>query len=203
MLARNDEGESQWSSSGSGTPNTPAQTVSFDADLYIVPEGSSVTVTVNLSPAADREVSIPVTLFSGSAEATDYTVTGLTNGELSFARNDAWNPTPEPTVEPTPEPTVEPTPEPTVEPTPEPTVEPTPEAAETVTPQTTPMATVSPGTTPAATPEPSPSPTETPALAARADVGDGGFPLWAIVVIVVGVIGLAGGVFYLTRVRNR
>ena len=122
-------------------------------------------------------------------------------------------PTPEPTVTPTPEPTVTPTPEPTVTPTPEPTVTPTPEPTAgpeptatptpepTVTP--TPEPTVTPTPEPTAGPEPTatptPEPTATPTLAPGPVDDGGGFPIWAIVLLVVGIPALIGGGWYLLR----
>ena len=53
---------------------TPLQ-VSFSQSSYSVDEGDDVTITVNVSPAADRGFEVPVS-FSGSAEPGDYTVTG-------------------------------------------------------------------------------------------------------------------------------
>ena len=88
---------------------------------------------------------------------------------------------PEPTATPTPEPTVGP--EPTATPTPEPTVGPEP----TATP--TPEPTVGPE--PTATPTPEPVPED--------EDDDGGFPIWAIVLLVVGVPALIGGGWYLLR----
>ena len=89
---------------------------------------------------------------------------------------------PEPTATSTPEPTVGP--EPTATPTPEPTVGPEP----TATP--TPEPTVGPE--PAATPTPEPT-------AQGPEDDDGGFPIWAIVLLVVGVPALIGGGWYLLR----
>ena len=102
-------------------------------------------------------------------------------------------PTPEPTVTPTPEPTVTPTPEPTVTPTPEPMVTPTPEPMVTPTPE--PMVTPTPEPTVTPTPEPMVTPTPVPGP----EDDDGGFPIWAIVLLVVGVPALIGGGWYLLR----
>ena len=68
--------------------------VDFDDTDYRVVEGESVTVTVTLTPAADREVVIPIAatsymLASFPAETGDYTVTGLSSGNLAFAVGDA------------------------------------------------------------------------------------------------------------------
>ena len=110
-------------------------------------------------------------------------------------------PTPEPTVTPTPEPTVTPTPEPTVTPTPEPTVTPTPEPTVTPTPEPTVTPTPEPMVTP--TPEPTVTPTPEPMVTPTPEPGpeddDGGFPIWAIVLLVVGVPALIGGGWYLLR----
>ena len=88
---------------------------------------------------------------------------------------------PEPTATPTPEPTVGP--EPTATPTPEPTVG--PEPAATPTPE------------PTVGPEPAATPTPEPTVEPEDD--DGGFPIWAIVLLVVGVPALIGGGWYLLR----
>ena len=116
-------------------------------------------------------------------------------------------PTPEPTVTPTPEPTATPTPEPTVTPTPEPTVTPTPEPTATPTPEPTatptPEPTVTPTPEPTATPTPEPTvgpePTATPTPEPGPEDDDGGFPIWAIVLLVVGIPALIGGGWYLLR----
>ncbi len=63
--------------------------VSFDEATYSVNEGSSVTVTVNVSPGADRSLEIPVSVTNGSAESDDYSVPGLTGGKLSFISGDS------------------------------------------------------------------------------------------------------------------
>ena len=62
--------------------------VSFDEAMYSVDEGSSVTVTVNVSPNADRSVDVPVSISSNNAESGDYEVSGLTAGKLSFTTED-------------------------------------------------------------------------------------------------------------------
>ena len=108
--------------------------------------------------------------------------------------------TPKPTVTPTPEPTATLTPAPAATPTPEPTMTPTPRPTATLTP----VPTATPELT--ATPEPTamPVPTATPTPApSKAHTGDRGFPQWAMVVIIIVVIGLAGGAFLLARMRRR
>ena len=110
--------------------------------------------------------------------------------------------TPKPTVTPTPEPTATLTPAPAATPTPEPTMTPTPRPTATLTP--VPTATATPELT--ATPEPTamPVPTATPTPGpSKAHTRDGGFPQWAMVVIIIVVIGLAGGAFLLARMRRR
>ena len=63
--------------------------VSFDEATYTVNEGSSVTVTVNVSPDADRSVEVPISINSNDAESGDYSVSGLTDGNLSFTSGDS------------------------------------------------------------------------------------------------------------------
>ena len=70
------------------SPTTTALEVSFGEAAYTVNEGSSVTVTVNLSPDADRSVEVPVSVTGGTADSADYSVSGLTGGKLSFASGD-------------------------------------------------------------------------------------------------------------------
>ena len=121
----------------------------------------------------------------------------------------APEPTPEPTATRTPEPTATPTPKPTATPTPKPTATPTPEPTATrtpeptLTPTTEPM--VTPTTEPTVTPTPEPmlTPTPEPMLTPTPEPGpeddDGGFPIWAIVLLVVGVPAVIGGGWYLLR----
>ena len=109
-------------------------------------------------------------------------------------------PTPEPTVgpEPTATPTPEPTvgPEPTATPTPEPTVGPEPTATPTPEPTVGPEPAATPTPEPTVGPEPTATPTPEPG---GPEDDDGGFPIWAIVLLVVGVPALIGGGWYLLR----
>ncbi|MCY4661994.1 MAG: tandem-95 repeat protein [Acidobacteria bacterium] len=71
-----------------------ALVVDFDDTDYRLVEGNSLTVTVTLTPVADREVVIPIEVTpypnaAWAAETTDYTVSGLTGGNLAFAIGDA------------------------------------------------------------------------------------------------------------------
>ena len=84
VQARNSEGDSDWSDSGEGSIPSKLN-ISFSSSTYSVNEGISATITVTVSPAADRGLSIPVTVTAGSAESGDYSVSGLTNGKLAFA----------------------------------------------------------------------------------------------------------------------
>ena len=138
-------------------------------------------------------------------------------------------PTPAPTPTPTPAPTPTPTPTPTPAPTPAPTPTtapaptattpaPTPTTAPAptaTTPAPTPTTAPAPtATTPAPTPTTAPAPTATtptPAPTATPTVGPGvteeeggGLPVWASIVIIIGVLGLVvvGGLFFL-RSRTR
>lgn len=74
VRSRNNEGKSAWSPSGDGSiPNLLE--VSFSSSNYSTTEGGDTTVTVNVSPAADRDLVIPVTLSAGTAEAGDFSPT--------------------------------------------------------------------------------------------------------------------------------
>ena len=68
----------------------PALTVAFDPASYSTTEGGDpVTVKVSLNRASDRDITIPITVMpQGATEADDYTVSGLTDGTLSFAPGD-------------------------------------------------------------------------------------------------------------------
>ena len=65
-------------------------TVAYGASSYSATEGGGpVEVAVRLRPAADRAVSIPITVTAGDAEADDYTLSDLTSGQrLPFAVGD-------------------------------------------------------------------------------------------------------------------
>ena len=67
-----------------------ALTVAFDPASYSTTEGGDpVTVKVSLNRASDRDITIPITVMpQGATEADDYTVSGLTDGTLSFAPGD-------------------------------------------------------------------------------------------------------------------
>ena len=84
VQARNSEGPSGWSPTGEGTISARLD-VTLSPASQTVNEGSSATITVTVSPAADRELSIPISVTRGTAEADDYSVSGLTNGTLTFA----------------------------------------------------------------------------------------------------------------------
>ena len=70
-------------------PPQTLPTVSYRSAAYTVREGSSVTITVTLSPAADRTVTVPITVTADSAESGDYTVAGLTGNALTFDVGDS------------------------------------------------------------------------------------------------------------------
>ena len=84
VAAKNSEGPSGWSPSGDAEI-PQLLNVAFSSETYEVTEGNSATVTVTVSPDADRELPIPISVTHGSAESGDYTVSGLTNGNLTFA----------------------------------------------------------------------------------------------------------------------
>ena len=69
---------------GTHTIMVLARTVSFSASSYSVTEGGSVGIRVTMSPAANRDYTIPITVTRRTAESTDYSVLGLPavfNGE--------------------------------------------------------------------------------------------------------------------------
>ena len=126
-------------------------------------------------------------------------------------------PTPMPTATPTPMPTLTPTPMPTA--TPQPTATPRPTATATVIPTATPVPTATaiptavpteipptPTVAPTATtvpPAPTPTVAPTPTPVTPEEEG-GGFPVWAIVLIVIAAVLVVGAVIlYIVRTRLR
>ena len=120
-------------------------------------------------------------------------------------------PTLGPTLTPVPTPTTAPAPTATTAPTATPTTAPAPTAttAPTATPTTAPAPAAM--TAPTATPTTAPAPAATTAPTATPTVGPGvteeeggGLPVWASIVIIIGVLGLVvvGGLFFL-RSRRR
>ena len=79
VRAINDEGSGEWSEAGVGTTVIVQLSVRFGAAAYSVDEGSSVTVTVLLSPAADRDVVVPIVTTSAARSAAG------TPASVSFA----------------------------------------------------------------------------------------------------------------------
>ena len=88
VRSKNSEGESDWSPTGEGTIPS-SLSVSFSPGSQTVNEGSTATFTVTVDPAADRSLSIPISVTRGTAEASDYSVSGLTNGTLTLADTDS------------------------------------------------------------------------------------------------------------------
>ena len=84
VRSKNAEGVSAWSDTGEGT--IPARlNVTFSPATRSVNEGSSASYTVTVSPAADRGLSIPVSISRGTAESGDFSPTSTT---LIFASGD-------------------------------------------------------------------------------------------------------------------
>ena len=83
VMAENDEGEGQWSEPGVGT--TASLVVAYNQATYLVDEGESVTIKVDLSPAATEALGIPISITSTNAEPGDYEVSGLTDDALHFS----------------------------------------------------------------------------------------------------------------------
>ena len=76
-----------------GTPSQAVVTIKdddacpsvlFDAASHTVFEGTSHVFQVQLSTSANERRSVPVTITNGTAESGDYTVTGVTNGAVTF-----------------------------------------------------------------------------------------------------------------------
>ena len=87
VMAKNDEGPGEWSEPGADT--TASLVVAYDQATYPVDEGESVTITVNLSPAATEALDVPIIVETGgTAEDGDYDLSGLTNGDLAFDQDD-------------------------------------------------------------------------------------------------------------------
>ena len=80
VQAINDEGSGGWSEPGVGT--TDSLVVAYNSDTYSVDEGESVTITVNLSPAATEALDVPIIVETGgTAEDGDYK---LSDNSLTF-----------------------------------------------------------------------------------------------------------------------
>ena len=86
VRSKNSEGESAWSPTGEESIPQQLLNVTFSSGTYTATEGSSATITVNVSPAADRDLSIPISITAGSAESGDYTVSRT---PLTFAIGDS------------------------------------------------------------------------------------------------------------------
>ena len=63
-------------------------TVNLSSSQYSMAEGGSVSVTVRLNGANSESPTIPISITRGTAESTDYTVSGLSSGSLAFSRGD-------------------------------------------------------------------------------------------------------------------
>ena len=159
---------------------------------------ASYTVTVTVSDGRGGSESIDLTIMVTDVDETP-----------------PVTPTPTPTPSPTPTPTPTAMPRPTATPTPTATPRPTATPEPTATPRPTatpePTATPRPTVMPEPTPtevmvEPTPAPTVAPEPTPTPPPSEegGGFPVWAIVLIVLAVVGLVGaGVVVFLRSRGR
>ena len=205
VRASNDEGTGTWSDSTTASTAVANLSVSLDSAGYTLAEGGdAATIMVRLDPAADRPVTLPILVTPLTAESTDYTVEGLTDGVLTFSRGEGTKSlTIRPNVDADTDDetvtlafgtlpafvtagtlnmssvTITDSGDPPV-----PGETPTPEATETPTP------------------EASPNPALSQAVE-EAEPGDDGFPGWAIAAIVVLAIGVTAGALLLVRVRRR
>ena len=152
---------------------------------------------------ASYTVTVTVSDSRGGSESIDLTIM-VTDVDETPPVTPTPTPTPKPSPTPTPELTATPrptaTPEPTATPRPTATPEPTATPRPTATPEPTPTEVmVEPTPAPTVAPEPTPTPPPT----VEVEEG-GGFPVWAIVLIVLAVVGLVGaGVVVFLRSRGR
>ena len=188
------------------------RTQTASGDLIVLKDG----VTAGDCRGASGQASPDPCVSSRGKAGTTVIVKVLTSeaGIWEFRSPKQAAPTPTPTVPPTPTPapTVEATPTPMVEATPTPTPRPPrPRPTPVATVPAAPVPTATPTTAPVAVmvaPEPSPTampePTVTTApVAPPAVEEDEGFPLWLIVVIIVGVAAvLAGAGIVILRARG-
>ena len=80
VMAKNDEGPGEWSDPGVET--TASLAVTYAQADYLVDEGESVTITVNLSPVATETLDVPIIVETGgTAEDGDY---DLSERSLTF-----------------------------------------------------------------------------------------------------------------------
>ncbi len=91
VRASNAEGAGEWSDSGEITTLPKPLAVTFSDAVYTTNEGGTATVTVSLDSEADRKVVIPITVTpQGSTQEADYTVSGLSTGDiLTFVTGDS------------------------------------------------------------------------------------------------------------------
>ena len=81
VRANNDEGEGEWAF-GSGTTERTQLVVAFSSETFTVSEVGTSEITVNVTPAADRNVTVTITM-----TGTGATLSGLdANGELTIER---------------------------------------------------------------------------------------------------------------------
>ena len=66
-------------------PGNTGLEVSLSRSSCTVNEGDDATIKVEVSPAADRNFEVPVTVQRATAESGDYSTSGLTGGKLAFA----------------------------------------------------------------------------------------------------------------------
>ena len=81
VRAVNVEGSGGWSPTSSAKTTEAELTMAFDSLTYTVNEGGTSEITVNVTPAADRGVTVTATMTGSGA-----TLSGLTNVVLTIAR---------------------------------------------------------------------------------------------------------------------
>ena len=227
VRAVNAEGASPWSESGRDeteeAPPTPAPTPSPEPTPSSSSESTPTPTSTPISTPAPEPTPTPTPESTPTPTPTPES-TPTPTPTLEPTPRPALKTAPPVTPTPTPEPTVAPTSTATPTETAEPTAMSTPAPAFTSGPTGTPVPTptllpvATPTTEPTAPPTSAPKPTRIPvpvstdatALAPtptptvelvppEGDVGDGGFPWWVIVVVVIGVV---AGVVLIVGVRR-
>ena len=211
VRAVNAEGASPWSESGRDeteeAPPTPSPTPSPEPTPSSSSESTPTPTSTPISTPAPESTPTPTPTLEPTPRPALKTAPPVTP-----------TPTPEPTVAPTSTATPTETAEPTAMSTPAPaftsgptgTPVPTPTLLPVATPTTEPTAPPTSAPKPTRIPVPvstdatalAPTPTPTPTVELvppEGDVGDGGFPWWVIVVVVIGVV---AGVVLIVGVRR-
>ena len=83
VRAVNVEGAGDWSPTYSAKTTEARLTVAFSSGTYVVDEGDTADITVNVDPIADRDITVTVIM-----TGTGATLSGLTDGMLTIERGE-------------------------------------------------------------------------------------------------------------------